>query len=91
VRHGAHIQIAALAAGSKAVVGWAHAVDRLGQAVGDALLDRVDGQTDSGELFVSVASAANTPLGELTALPGAAADHFDARLSRVSTDTRRLQ
>jgi hypothetical protein len=91
VRHVAHIQIAALAAGSNAVVGWARAADRLGQASGDALLDLVDGRTGSGELFVSVASAANTHLRELTALPGAAADHFDARLSRVSSNTRRLR
>ena len=85
-RHGARIQIAALTAAGKAVAGWACAADRFAQAVGDELLRRVDGETDSGELIVRVASATNVHLRELTALPSAAADHFDTRLSRASID-----
>ena len=85
-RDGARIQIAALTAAGKAVAGWAHAADRFAQAVGDELLRRVDGETDSGELIVRVASATNVHLRELTALPSAAADHFDTRLSRASID-----
>ena len=85
-RHGARIEIAAFVAGSHALAGWAHAADRLAQALGDALLDRVEGQTDSGELIVGVASATHVHLHELATLPGAAADHFDARLTRVSTN-----
>ena len=84
VRHGARIQIAALTAAGKLVAGWAHAADRFVQAVGDELLRRVDGETDSGELIVRVAAATNVHLRELTALPSAAADHFDTRLSRAS-------
>ena len=37
-------------------------------------------------LIVRVASATNVHLRELTALPSAAADHFDTRLSRASID-----
>jgi hypothetical protein len=85
-RHGARIQIAALIAAGKAVAGWAHAADRLAQAVGDELLRRVDGETDSRELIVGVASATNVHLRELAALPSAAASHFDARLSRGSIE-----
>jgi hypothetical protein len=81
-----HIQIAALTAAGKAITGWAHAADHFAQAVGDELLRRVDGETDSRELIVGVASATNAHLRELAALPSAAADHFDARLSRVSID-----
>jgi hypothetical protein len=86
VRHGTRIQIAAFTAAGKAIADWAHAADRLAQAVGDELLSRVDGETDSGELIARVASAANVHLRELTALPSAAADHFDTRLSRASID-----
>jgi hypothetical protein len=85
-RHGVRIQIAALTAAGKAIAGWAHAADRLAQAVGDELLRRVEGETDSGELIVGVASATNVHLRELPALPSAAADHFDTRLSRPSID-----
>jgi hypothetical protein len=86
-RHGVRFQVAAFEAAGKAVVGWAHAADRLVQAFGNELLRRVDGEIDSDELVVRVASAANAHLRDLAALPGAAADHFDARLSRASTDT----
>jgi hypothetical protein len=83
-RHTARIQIAALTAAGNAVAGWAHAADRLAQAVGDELLRRVDGEVDTGELIARVASATNVHLRELATLPSAAADHFNARLSRVS-------
>ncbi len=85
-RHGARIQIAALAAAGSAVAGWARATDRLVQAIGEELLRRVDGETDSGELVVHVAAATNAHLRELAALPSAAANHFDTRLSRRSID-----
>ena len=88
-RHGARIQIAALTATGSVIAGWAHAADRLVQAVGDELLRRLDGETDSGELVVRVASATNVHLRDLAALPSAAADHFDTRLSRGSIDNRR--
>jgi hypothetical protein len=83
-RHGARIQIAALTAAGKAIVGWADAADRFAHAVRDELLHRVDGETDSRELIVRVAAATDVHLRELAALPSAAADHFDTRLSRAS-------
>jgi len=86
-RHGARIQIAALTAAGKAIVGWAHAADRFAQAVGDELLRRVDGETDSRELIVGVATETNVHLRELTALPSTAANHFETRLARESLDT----
>jgi len=86
-RHGVRIQIAALTAAGSVIAGWAHAADHLAQAVGDELLRRVDGETDSRELIVGVASATNAHLGELAALPSAAANHFDTRLSRASIDS----
>jgi hypothetical protein len=86
-RHGMHIQIAALGAAGKAIVGWAHAADRFASAVGDELLRRVDGETDSRALIVGVATATNGHLRELTALPGAAANHFETRLACESLDT----
>jgi len=86
-RHGVRIQIAALGAAGKAIAGWAHAADRFAQAVGDELLRRVDGETDSRELIVGVATATNVHLRELTALPSTAANHFETRLARESLDT----
>jgi hypothetical protein len=85
-RHGARIQIAALTAAGSVVAGWARAADRLVQTIGDELLRRVDGETDSGELVVRVAGATNAHLRELAALPTAAANQFDNRLSRRSID-----
>jgi hypothetical protein len=85
-RHGARIQIAALSAAGTVVTGWARAADRLVQTIGDELLRRVDGETGSGELVVHLAAATNTHLRELAALPTAAANHFDTRLSRGSID-----
>ena len=85
-RDAARIQIAAITAAGNALAGWARAADRLARAAGDELLRRVDGETSSRELVVRVASATNLHLRELAALPGAAADHFDTRLARTSTD-----
>jgi hypothetical protein len=65
----ARIQIAACAA----VRGTA---DRFAQTVGDELLRRLDGGTESPEL---------------TTLPRGAADHFDARLGRAQTNHRRTR
>ena len=86
-RHGVHIQIAAFGAAGKAIAGWAHAADRFASAVGDELLRRVDGETDSRGLIVGLSAATGNHLDELAALPRAAAEHFDARRSRVPTDT----
>jgi hypothetical protein len=85
-RQTARIQIAALTATGTAIAGWAQAANRLAQEVGDELLRRVDSETDSGELIARVASATNVHLRDLATLPSAAADHFNARLSRVSID-----
>ena len=85
-RHTARIQIAAISAAGKAIAGWAYAADRLALAVGDELLRRIDGETDSRELIVRVASATNVHLRELTTLPSTATDHFDKRLERASID-----
>jgi hypothetical protein len=85
-RHTARIQIAALTAAGNAIAGWAHAADRFAQSVGDELLRRVDGEVDTGEFIARVASATNVHLRELTALPSAATDHFNARISRVPTN-----
>src|SRR5579864_3464943 len=86
-RHGARIQIAALTAAGTVVTGWARAADRFVQAIGNELLRRVDGETNSRELVVHLAAATNAHLRELTALPSEAVNHFDTRLSRGSTDT----
>jgi len=86
VRHTARIQIAALGAAGNALAGWASAAERFAQTVADELLRRVDGEGDSRESIVRVAAATNAHLRELTALPSAASDHFDARLSRGSID-----
>jgi hypothetical protein len=85
-RDGARIQIAALGAAGKAVAVWTQAADRLTEAVGDELLRRVEGETDSRELIVRVISATDVHLRELAALPSAATDHFDALLSHASID-----
>jgi len=86
VRHGARIQIAACTAAVRTLTEWAQTTDRLAQAVGDELLRRVDGETDSAELVARITTASSTHLRELTALPRAAADHFDTRLARESID-----
>jgi hypothetical protein len=81
-RHTARIQIAAATAGARFVAGWAHAAERYAQSVGDELLRRVEGQTDSTELLTRVASATSNHLRDVTTLPGEAADHFAGRLSK---------
>ena len=85
-RHSARVQVAALAAGGKMLVGWAQATDRYAQAVADELLRRVDGETDSAALVARVTAATTAHLRELTELPRAATDHFDTRLARVPID-----
>jgi hypothetical protein len=85
-RHTAHVQVAALTATGRAISGWAQEADRFTQAVSDELLRRIDGDTDSRELIVRVAAATNVHLRQLTALPRAAANHFDTRLARASID-----
>jgi hypothetical protein len=85
-RHGARIQIAASTAAAKTPDEWAQTADRFAQAVGDELLRRVDGQTDSSELVARFTTASSTHIRELTALPRATADHFDMRLARVPGD-----
>ena len=86
VRRGARIQIAACTTAANTLVQWAQSADRLAQAVGDGLLRRVDGESDSAALAACLTEASATHLRELTALPRAAADHFDTRLARVSND-----
>jgi hypothetical protein len=88
-RRAAHVQIAAFTAGATMLAGWAQASDRLAQTVGDELLRRVDGETDSPELVSRLTAATSSHLRELSSLPRAASDHFDARLGRASTDPRR--
>ena len=86
VRHGARVQLAACTAATKAFTEWAQTADRYAQAVADELLDRVNGETDSAELVARIGTASSVHLRELTALPRAAANHFDTRLGRVATD-----
>ena len=83
----ARVQIAGSAAVVTSLVGWASSADRLTQAVGDELLRRVDGETDSAELLAAVTRAASAHLRELSALPRTATEHFEARLARLSNDT----
>jgi hypothetical protein len=85
-RRTARMQIAACTAAARAFVTWTQSADRYAQAVGDELLRRVDGDADSTELIVRISAATGTHLRELTALPRAAADQFDARLERAPLD-----
>ena len=66
-RHAAHAHIASWSAAAIAMTGWATAVGRLAQTIGDELLQRVDGDTSSHEFATGVVCAANTHLRELTA------------------------
>jgi hypothetical protein len=84
-RHAAHIQIAAGTTAAHTLAEWTQTADRFAQTVADELLPRVDGETDSAELAARVTAAGSTHLREISALPRAAADHFDARLARAST------
>jgi hypothetical protein len=81
------MQIAGFGAAAMSFAGWAQAVDRFAQVVGDELQSRVDGETDSAELVVRLSRATSSHLRELSALPRAATDHFDARLARVPINT----
>jgi hypothetical protein len=86
-RRAARMQIAGFAAAATSLARWAQAADRFAQVVGDELLRRVDGETDSAELVARLSRATSSHLRELSALPRVATDHFDARLARVPTDT----
>jgi hypothetical protein len=90
-RGGAHIQIAAWTAAAKTAAGWAYAADNFTQTIGDELLRRVDGESDSPELVARLTAATSAHLRELATLPRAASDHFDARLGRAPVTTRRTQ
>jgi hypothetical protein len=85
-RHGARIQIAACSTAAKTLTEFAQTTDRFAQAVGDDLLRRVDGESDSAAVIARVRAASRVHLRELKALPRAAADHFDTRLRRVPID-----
>jgi hypothetical protein len=87
LRQSASIQIAAGTAAAQTLTDWVQTTDRFAQAVGDELLRRVNGETDSAELVARIATASSTHLRELTALPRSAADHFDTRLVRVPIDS----
>ena len=87
VRRGTRLQIAATTAAAETLAEWAKTADRLTQTLGDELLRRVDGETDSAELVARITTASSTHLRELAALPAAAANHFDTRLARVPTDS----
>jgi hypothetical protein len=87
-RHAAHVQIAVCTTAANTLARWARSTDRFAQAVADDLLHRVDGETNSAEMVVRVTAASGTHLRELSALPRAAAKHFDMRLARVSIDPK---
>jgi hypothetical protein len=87
IRHGARLQIAAGTAAAMALTRWAQTADRLAQTVGDELLRRVDGETDSAELLARITTASSTHLRDLAALPAVAANHFDTRMARVSIES----
>lgn len=85
-RRGARIQIAACAAAATTLARWAEAADHYAQTVGDEVLRRVDGETDSPELMRRLTAATGSHLRDLSTLPRTATDHFDARLVRVPID-----
>jgi hypothetical protein len=88
---GARIQIAVCAAATGTLAGWADSTDGFAQTVGDELLRRLDGGSDTPELVAHVTAAASSHLRDLTTLPRTAADHFDARLGRAPTNQRRTR
>jgi hypothetical protein len=85
-RRAARMQIAAGTAAASTLAQWALAADRFAQAVADELLRRVDGETDSATMAAGLTAAGGAHLHDLSALPRAAADHFDTRLARVSAN-----
>jgi hypothetical protein len=87
VRRGMRIQVAACTTAVTTFTRWAHSADRLAQAVADELLRRVDGERTAADVAAGVIAAGTTHFGELSALPRAAADDFDARLARVPIDS----
>jgi len=90
-RDAAHIQVAACTTAVNTLVEWARATDRFAEAVADELLRRVDGETDSAEMVARVTAAGDVHLHELSALPRAAANHFDTRLARASINHKELR
>jgi len=85
-RRRGRIEIAAFCAGAHSLAGWAQAADRLTQAVGDELLRRVEGETDSPELVARLMAATSSHLRELSSLPRIATDQFDVRLASAPID-----
>ena len=85
-RQAIRIQIAACTAAAASFAGWAQEAERFTQVLGDDLIRRVDGESDSAELVARLATATSSHLRELSALPRRATDHFEARLARVPTD-----
>jgi len=85
-RRSARIEIAALTAAIQTLAAWAQAADHLAQTVGDELLRRVDGETDSPELVAHLMAATSSHLRELSSLPRIATDHFDVRLASAPID-----
>jgi len=86
VRRTVRIQIAACTAAARTLTGWAQAADRFAHTVGDELLRRVDGESDSPELIARLTAATNSHLRDLARLPRTAADHFDASLAHAPID-----
>ena len=85
-RRTVRLQVAAASAAAKTLPAWAQAADRFVQTVGEELLRRVDGESDSPELIARLTKAASSHLRDLAALPRTAADHFDAQLARAPID-----
>lgn len=90
-RHGARTQIAATTAAATTFLSWAETAHRLAQEVGDELLRRVDGESDSTELGTRIAAAGGAHLRDLSALPRVAADHFEARMARAPIDIKEVR
>ena len=88
VRHGARIQIAACTTTAATARAWAETVDRFAQTVADELVRRVDGDCDSATLVAGLTEASSVHLRELAALPRAAANHFDARITHASANNK---
>jgi hypothetical protein len=75
-RRAAHIRITPCSAAAMRFTGWAAAARHVARTL----------ETDSNELIARVADAATGHLRELSALPRAAADHFDTHVARASID-----
>ena len=90
-RHAARAQIASFSAVTIAMTGWATAVGRLAQTIGDELLQRIDGDTSSHEFATGVVSAASTHLRELTTLPRTAGTTSTSASRANRSTTRRTR